>query len=110
MNDSPGRLRGLRWWWQRAVLLAVVAGLALLTAACGSSSSPRPGPGAYSACMRKHDVTGAPAAPPPTSMPTSMPSGPNGRGRGVQIPAKAAAAQKACHSLAPHPDQLSGPG
>ena len=108
MNDGTGRRRGLRpWWWQRAALLAMVAGLALLTAACGGSSSPRPGPGAYAACMRKHGVTGASASPPGMSMPTS---GPNGRGRGVQIPAKVSAAMQACHSLAPLPGQSSGSG
>ena len=113
MNDSTGRLRGLRWWWRRAALLAMVAGLAVLMAACGSS--PSPSPGAYVACMRKHGVTGAFASPPPTSMPTSLPtslptSGRGGRGGGVKIPAKVSAAGKACHSLAPRPGRPSGPG
>jgi hypothetical protein len=111
MNDGTGMRRGLRWcWWRRAALLAIVAGLALLTAACGSSSSPRPGPGSYSACMRKHGVTGALAAPLPTSMPTFMPTSRNGRGRGVRIPAKESAAMQACQSLAPRPGQGSGQG
>jgi hypothetical protein len=106
MSDGSGGRRGLRrgWWWQRAGWLVIVAGLAVLTAACGSSPSPRPGPGAYSACLRKHGVTGALAAPPPTSLSTSMPTSSR------QIPAKAAAAMQACRSLAPQPHRLSGPG
>ena len=107
MNDSTGRLRGLRWW-RRGAVLAIVAGLAVLMAACGS---PSPSPGAYVACMRKHGVTGAFASPPPTSLPTSLPtSGRGGRGGGVKIPAKVSAAGKACHSLAPRPGRPSGPG
>jgi len=106
MNDGSGGRRGLRRrrWWQRAGLLAMVAGLALLMAACGSGPSPRPGPGAYSACLRKHGVTGVLAAPPPTSLPTSMPTSSR------QIPAMAAAAMQACQSLAPRPGRLSGQG
>lgn len=107
MNDdtSQSRWRGLP---HRAALVAAAAGLALLAAAC-SSSPPRPGPGAYSACMHKHGVTGAFAYPPGMSRPTSMPtSSRNGRGRGVQIPAKVSAAMQACLRLAPRP-KVSGP-
>lgn len=109
MIGTKGRTRDeRRWWWQRAGVLAIVAGLAVLMAAC-SSPSPRPSPGAYVACMRKHGVTGAFASPPGMSMPTSLPtSGPNGRARGVQIPAKVSAALQACQSLAPRPGQSSG--
>lgn len=40
MNDDTGGRRGLRpMWWPRAGLVAVVAGTALLTAACGGSAS-----------------------------------------------------------------------
>jgi len=110
MNDGSGGRRGLRRrrWWQRAGLLAMVAGLALLMAACGSGPSPRPGPGAYSACLRKHGVTGVPAVPPPTSLPTSLSTSMPTSSR--QIPAKAAAAIQACQSLAPRPGRLSGQG
>ena len=106
MIGTKGRTRDERRWWQCAGVLAIVAGLAVLMAACGSPS-PRPGPGAYVACMRKHGVTGASASPSGMSMPTS---GPNGRGRGVQIPAKVSAALQACQSLAPRPGQSSAPG
>jgi hypothetical protein len=99
MNDGRGGRRGLRpRWWQRAGLLAIVARLAGLTAACsGSSPSPRPGPGAYSVCLRQHGVTGFFAAPPPTSFRSH---------NAVPVPAKAAAAVQACHSLALHSGQL----
>ena len=103
MNDDTSQSRW-RELPHRAALVAATAGLALLTAAC-SSSPPRPGPGAYSACMRKHGVTGAFASPPSMSMPTSSR---NGRGRGVPIPAKVSAAMQACLPLAPKP-KLPGP-
>ncbi len=110
MIGTKGRTRDKRrWWWQRAGVLAIVVGLAVLMAAC-SSPSPRPGPGAYVACMRKHGVTGAFASPPGMSRPTSPPS----RRTTVQIPAKVSAklsaAMQACQSLAPRPGQGSGPG
>jgi hypothetical protein len=115
MNDgSGGRGSGgrgglVRRWRPRAGVLVIVAGLAMLAAGCGSG--PSPGRASYSACMRKHGVTGALASPPGMSMPTSMPtSSRNGRGRGVQIPAKDSAAMRACQSLAPRPGQGPGPG
>jgi hypothetical protein len=117
MNDGSGGRGsggrgGLVWrWWQRAGVLAIVAGLAMLASGCGSG--PSPGQGSYSACMRKHGVTGALAAPHRTSLPTSMPTSlpaPT-RGATVQIPAKVSAAMRACQSLVPRPPgQSSGPG
>ena len=103
MNDdtSQSRWRGLP---HRAALVAAAVGLALLMAACSSSPSRRPGPGAYSACMRKHGVTGTLAASLPTSLPTPS------RRTTVQIPAKVSAAMQACQSLAPRPGQGSGQG
>jgi hypothetical protein len=113
MNDGSGGRgrggrRGLRWWRRRAGVLVIVAGLAMLAVGCGSG--PSPGRASYSACLRKHGVTGAFTSPPGMSMPTSMPTSRNGRGRGVQIPAKVPAAMQACQSLAPRPGQGSGPG
>jgi len=108
MNDGSGGCGGLVWWWRRrAGVLAIVAGLAVLMAAC-SSPSPRPSPGAYMACMRKHGVTGAFASPPGMSMPTSLPA--PGSGTTVKIPAKESAALQACQSLAPPPGRGPGPG
>jgi hypothetical protein len=104
MNDGTGSRRGLRWWWQRAGLLVIVAGLAMLAAGCGSG--PSPGRASYSACLREHGVTGALASPPGTSSRTSMPTSP----RGVQVPARVSAALQACQSLAPLPGQGSAPG
>jgi hypothetical protein len=103
MNDhtSQGRRRGLP---RRTAIGTAAAGLILLTAACGS---PAPGRSAqaYSACMHSHGVTGALAsplgdAPLPSVMPTP--------GSTRQIPAKAAAAIKACQSLAPLPTGRPG--
>lgn len=113
MNDGSGGRGsggrgGLVWrWWQRAGVLAIVAGLAVLAVGCGSG--PSPGRGSYSACMRKHGVTGAALASLPgmssrTSMPTSS------RGTTVQVPARVSAALQACMPLAPLPGQGSGPG
>jgi hypothetical protein len=103
MNDGTGRRCGLRWWWQRAGLLAIVAGLALPTAACGSRPSPRPGPGAYSGCLRKHGVTGAFASPPGMHLRTSMPTASQSA---IPVPSKVAAAMQACQSLAQGPGQF----
>jgi len=93
MNDGTfGRRRLSRMWWPRTGLLAIVAGIALMAAACssspsaaghsvrapataGSSSSPPAGKTtsnqkqlAYSQCMRSHGVPGV-----PTSMPSAVP-------------------------------------
>jgi hypothetical protein len=95
MNDDTSQSR--RGLPRRAALWAAAAGLALLTAACSSSPPPRPSPGAYSACLRKHGVTGAFAAPPPTSLPTSSSQKP------VAIPGKDSAAMRACRPLVPQP-------
>jgi hypothetical protein len=99
MNDHTrqGRRRGLP---RRAAILTAAVGLALLPAACGSSSTGR-SPQAYSECMRKHGVTGTLAAPPPTALPTAPPTRP-----GVLIPDKVGAAMQACQSLAPRPTGL----
>lgn len=108
MNDGSGGRGGLVWrWWRRVGVLAIVACLAVLMAAC-SSPSPRPSTGAYVACMHKHGVTGAFASPPGMSMPTSLPA--PSRGTTVQIPARESAAMQACQSLAPRPGQGPGPG
>jgi hypothetical protein len=106
MNDGTGSRRGLRWWWRRAGVLVIVAGLAMLAVGCGSG--PSPGRASYSACLRKHGVTGALAAPPGTSSRTSTPT--PGRGVGVPVPARVSAAMQACLPLAPRPGQSSGPG
>ena len=99
MNDGSGGRGGLVWrWWPRAGVLVIVAGLAMLALGCGSG--PSPGRGSFSACMRKHGVTGAL----PARLPTS------GSGTTVKIPAKESAALQACHSLAPRPGQGPGPG
>jgi hypothetical protein len=112
MNDgSGGRGSGgrgglVRRWRQRAGVLVIVVGLAMLAAGCGSG--PSPGRGSYSACMGKHGVTGALAAPRRSSLPTSLPT--SSRGTAVQIPAAVSAALQACQSLAPRPSQGSVPG
>jgi hypothetical protein len=119
MNDgSGGRGSGgrgglVRRWRRRAGVLAIVAGLAVLAAGC--SSGPSPSRASYSACLRKHGVTGSALASLPgirTSMPTSMPT--PGRGatvrQGHQVPARVSAALQACLPLAPPPGQGSGPG
>jgi hypothetical protein len=119
MNDgSGGRGSGgrgglVRRCWQRAGVLAIVAGLAVLAAGC--SSGPSPSLGSYSACMRKHGVTGALAArpqPPSSFLPSSLPTpGPGATvHQGHQIPARVSAALQACLPLAPPPGQSSGPG
>jgi hypothetical protein len=107
MNDGSGGRGGLVWrCWQRAGVLAIVAGLAVLAVGCGSG--PSPGRGSYSACMRKHGVTGALAAPRRPSLHTSLPT--SSRGTTVQIPARVSAALQACLPLAPLPGPGSGPG
>jgi hypothetical protein len=94
MNDATSGRRRQRWlWWPRAGLLAIVAGIALMAAACSSSPSTAGDPGkapatvgptsspsstgkttsdqkqlAYSRCMRSHGVPGV-----PTSMPSVEP-------------------------------------
>lgn len=119
MNDgSGGRGSGgrgglVRRWRRRAGVLAIVAGLAVLAAGCGSG--PSPSRGSYSACLRQHGVTGSALASLPgmrTSMPTSMPTPGRGASRGttVQVPARVPAALKACMPLAPLPGPGSGPG
>jgi len=103
MNDGSGGRGGMVWrWWPRAGVLVFVVGLAMLALGCGSG--PSPGRGSFSACMRKHGVTGAVPAPLPTSLPTS------GSGTTVKIPAKESAALQACRSLARRPGQGPGPG
>ena len=112
MNDGSGGRGGLVWrWWRRAGVLAIVAGLAVLAVGCGSG--PSPGRGSYSACMRKHGVTGAALASlPGMSSRTSMPTSSRGTSRGttVQVPARVSAALQACMPLAPLPGPGSGPG
>jgi hypothetical protein len=109
MNDGSGGRGGLVWrWWRRAGVLAIVAGLAVLAVGCGSG--PSPGRGSYSACMRKHGVTGAALASlPGMSSRTSMPASSRGTSRGT-IPARVSAALQACMPLAPLPGPGSGPG
>jgi len=94
MNDAAsGRRRHRRLWWSRSGLLAIVAGIALMAAACSSSPSTAGDPGhapatagpasspsstgkttsdqkqlAYSRCMRSHGIPGV-----PTSMPSAEP-------------------------------------
>jgi hypothetical protein len=119
MNDgSGGRGSGgrgglVRSCWQRAGVLAIVAGLAMLAVGCGSG--PSPGRGSYSACMRKHGVTGALAArpqPPSSFLHSSLPTpGPGATvHQGHQIPARVSAALQACLPLASPPGQSPGPG
>jgi hypothetical protein len=110
MNDGSGGRGGLvRGCWQRAGVLVIVAGLAMLAAGC--SSAPSPSRASYLACLRNHGVTGAALASVPgmssrTSSPTSMPT----RGVGIPVPARVSAAMQACQSLAPAPGQSPGPG
>ncbi len=117
MNDGSGGRGsggrgGLVWrWWRRAGVLVIVAGLAVLAVGCGSG--PSPGRGSYSACMRKHGVTGAALASlPGMRSRTSMPASGRGTSRGttVQVPARVSAALRACMPLAPLPGPGSGPG
>ena len=119
MNDGSGGRgsggRGELVWrcWRRAGVLVIVVGLAVLAAGCGSA--PSRGWGSYSACMRKHGVTGALAArpQPPSSFlhPSSPTPGPGATvHQGHQIPARVSAALQACLPLAPPPGQSSGPG
>jgi hypothetical protein len=110
-NGSGGHGSGglVRRCWQRAGVLVIVAGLAMLAAGC--SSAPSPSRASYTACLRNHGVTGAALASlPGSSLPTSMPTPSPGRGRGVQVPARVSAAMQACQSLAPTPGQNSAPG
>lgn len=102
MNDGSGGRGGLVWrLWQRAGVLVIVVGLAMLASGCGSG--PSPGRDSYEACLRKHGVAGALAAAQRTSLP--------GPGESVQVPAKVSAAMKACQSLVPRPPgRSSGPG
>jgi hypothetical protein len=99
MNDGNGGRDGLvRRCWQRAGVLVIVAGLAMLAAGCGSA--PSPSRASYLACLRNHGVTGAARASVPglssrTSWPTSTPT----RGEGVPVPARVSAAMRACQSL-----------
>jgi hypothetical protein len=108
MNDGSGGRGGLVWrCWQRAGVLVIVAGLAMLAVGC--SSGPSRGRGSYLACLRKHGVTGPalaslPGMPSRTSMPAPS------RGHGVQAPARVSAALQACLPLAPLPGQSPGPG
>jgi hypothetical protein len=112
-QGSGGRGGLVRRCWQRAGVLAIVAGLAMLAAGCGSG--PSRSLGSYSACMRQHGVTGALAdrPQPPSSFLHSSLSTP-GRGatvhQGQQIPARVSAALQACLPLAPPPGQGSAPG
>jgi len=113
MNDgSRGRGGLVRRCWRRAGVLAIAAGLAVLAVGCGSG--PSRSWASYSACMRKHGVTGALASPPGTSSRPSMPTPSRGAQVpakvGIPIPARVQAAMQACLPLAPLPGQSSGPG
>jgi hypothetical protein len=107
MNDGSGGRGGLvRRWRRRAGVLIIVTGLAVLAVGCGSS--PSPSWGSYSACMRKHGVTGALAGPRHSSSPASVPT--PGSGKAVPASGRVSAALQACMSLAPLPGQSSAPG
>jgi len=128
MNDDTSRSRrhGLP---RRAALLTAATGVALLTAACGSSSSAPGTPGASSAgaggsspvrrpttqqkqlawseCMRSHGAV----------VPTSVPSpAPGGTGKAVKLSGPTVnpnspryrAAQQACESLQPGGTRAAG--
>ena len=100
MNGGGGGR--VRRWRQRAGVLVIVAGLAMLAAGCGSA--PSPSRASYLACLRNHGVTGAALASVPgmssrTSLPTFTPT----RGVGIPVPARVSAAMQACQSLAPAP-------
>jgi hypothetical protein len=94
--------------WPRATALAVTAGIALLTAACGgggtsagagaspSATSTYAKEVAYAQCMRSH---GVPSYPDPDSNGAFNASGINLHSAQVQ------SAQKACQSLAPNVGQ-----
>jgi hypothetical protein len=106
INDHAAR--------RRAGVLAMAAGLALLTAACGGSSSSGSAGGgsttglstayqkavAYSQCMRAH---GVPNFPDPNSKGQFIQTGP-GSGPGVTI-SQAQPALTACRHLLPSIDQ-----
>lgn len=109
MNDDAFRRRGpRRGGWRGAGLTAIAAGLALLTAACGSGASS--GPASPAACMRAHGVTGAFAVP--TGIRTSMPVLPalGGQRKAMPVPSKAAAAMRACQSQAARSGHAGSPG
>jgi len=139
MNDgTSGRRRLRRMWWPRTGLPAVVAGIALMAAACSSpsavshsvrapatagSSSPHPAGKttgeqkqlAYSQCMRSHGVPGVPTSM-PSAVPGSEPSpssanwqaGSAGAGGPAQGSPQWQAAQQACRPLMPAPAMAPG--
>jgi hypothetical protein len=74
MNDGTSGRRRQRWmWWPRAGLLAIVAGIALMAAACSSSPSTAGDPGKAPATVgpTSSATVGSGSSPSSTSKTTS---------------------------------------